>query len=107
MLSGIHRYVVVTFLVASLVILIFESVCSSCTRLNSYVLCLTEQEIVKCSFLVVDTVTILATFVLILVGQYAQLLVSIELSACLLPVLELVFLVSTSRMAKGIIYTWD
>lgn len=53
---------------------------------------LTEQEIVKRSFLVVDTVTILVTFVLIFVRQYALLLVSIELSACLLPVLELVFL---------------
>lgn len=94
MLSGIHRYVVVTFLVASLVILIFESVCSSCTPLNSYVLCLTEQEIVKCSFLVGDTVTILVSFVLIFVRQYAHLLVSIELSACLLPMLELVFCVN-------------
>lgn len=46
----------------------------------------------ECSFLVGDTVTILVSFALIFVRQYAQLLVFIELSACLLPMLELVFL---------------
>lgn len=46
----------------------------------------------ECSFLVGDTVTILVSFALIFVRQFAQLLVSIELSACLLPMLELVFL---------------